>query len=433
MSEKYIRGQILDFIKDPSRHPDKSYRYFPDGLLIIKEGKILKCGPYDQLSKTITDKNKILDYQDKLIVPGFIDTHIHYPQTDMVAAYGEQLLEWLTTYTFPNEEKLQDPAIAKDISKFFIKELFRNGTTTALVFSTVHSSSVNALFEEAQKFNMRIISGKVLMDRNAPETLLDTPESGYEESKKLIKKWHNVDRLLYAITPRFAPTSTSKQLQMAQKLKKEHPSVYLHTHLSENKSEIEWVKELYPERKDYLDVYHHYELTGKKSVFAHCIHLSDNEFKIMKETDSAISFCPTSNLFLGSGLFKFKKAKKMGIKIGIGSDIGAGTSFNTLQTLNEAYKVNQLQNEKFSALEGLYQATLGGAKALDIDEKIGNFEENKEADFVIIDLNSTPLIKRRMKSSNSLEEKLFILMILGDDRSIFETFVDGKSVYQRES
>ncbi len=260
-------------------------------------------------------------------MPGFIDTHIHYPQAEMVGAYGEQLLEWLNNYTFPTEARYKDRDYSKEMSKFFIKQLLRNGTTTGMVFGTVHPESVDALFSEANKLNMRIVAGKVMMDRNAPDYLLDTPETSYNQTKTLIEKWHKKDRLLYAITPRFAPTSTPEQLEMAHKLREEYPDTYIHTHLSENTNEIAWVKELFPEQDGYLDVYHHYGLTGSKSVFAHCVHLEDQEWDCIQETDSAIAFCPTSNLYLGSGLFKMQEAWKRNVKVGIGTDIGAGTTF----------------------------------------------------------------------------------------------------------
>ncbi|EKE22400.1 MAG: hypothetical protein ACD_6C00846G0005, partial [uncultured bacterium] len=265
--------------------------------------------------------------------------------------------------------------------------------------------------------------------RHAPEALTDTAETAYIDSKTLIKKWHGQGRNLYAITPRFAPTSTPKQLQKAGQLKAEYPDVYVHTHLSENKNEIAWVKELFPEREGYLDVYHHYGLTGSKSVFAHCVHLEDEEWDCMHQTDSAIAFCPTSNLFLGSGLFPLKKTWDKGVKVGLGTDIGAGTSFNQLQTLNEAYKVQQLQGEKLSAFEALYHATLGGAKALSLDDRLGNFNIGKEADFVVLDLNATALQQLRQSKAKNIEDAFFALTMLGDDRNIAATYVYGAAVY----
>ncbi len=359
-----IRGRFLDIQNTvaQAREIHDQVRYFEDGLLITQAGKIQWFGPWSEGQHHLPDQVEVQHYPDQLIVPGFIDTHIHYPQTEMMGAYGEQLLEWLDTYTFPTEIQFEDPAYAEQIAQFFVNELLKNGTTTALVFCTVHPQSVDALFKAAEQHQMRLIAGKVMMDRHAPEALCDTAESGYNDSKALIEKWHGKGRNLYAITPRFAPTSTPEQLARAGELKAEYPDVYVHTHLSENKNEIAWVKSLFPEQNGYLDVYHHYGLTGSRSVFAHCVHLEDAEWECMHQTNSAIAFCPTSNLFLGSGLFPLMKTWEKQVKVGLGTDIGAGTSFNQLQTINEAYKVQQLQGDKLSAFEAMYHATLGGQK-----------------------------------------------------------------------
>lgn len=426
-----IRGRFLDIQNTVAQARDihDQVRYVEDGLVIIHEGKIQWFGPWQEGQSRLLTNAELQHYPDQLIVPGFIDTHIHFPQTEMVGAYGEQLLEWLNTYTFPTEIQFQDASYSEKIAEFFVQELLKNGTTTALVFCTVHPESVDALFNAATTRNMRLIAGKVLMDRHAPEALTDTAETAYIDSKALIEKWHGQGRNLYAITPRFAPTSTPEQLQKAGQLKAEYPDVYVHTHLSENKNEIAWVKELFPEREGYLDVYHHYGLTGSKSVFAHCVHLEDEEWDCMHQTDSAIAFCPTSNLFLGSGLFPLKKTWDKGVKVGLGTDIGAGTSFNQLQTLNEAYKVQQLQGEKLSALEALYHATLGGAKALSLDDRLGNFNIGKEADFVVLNLNATALQQLRQSKAKNIEDAFFALTMLGDDRNIAATYVYGAAVY----
>ena len=426
-----IRGRFLDIQNTVAQARDihDQVRYVEDGLVIIHEGKIQWFGPWQEGQSRLPTNAELQHYPDQLIVPGFIDTHIHFPQTEMVGAYGEQLLEWLNTYTFPTEIQFQNASYSEKIAEFFVQELLKNGTTTALVFCTVHPESVDALFNAATTRNMRLIAGKVLMDRHAPEALTDTAETAYTDSKALIEKWHGQGRNLYAITPRFAPTSTPEQLQKAGQLKAEYPDVYVHTHLSENKNEIIWVKELFPERESYLDVYHHYGLTGSKSVFAHCVHLEDEEWDCMQQTDSAIAFCPTSNLFLGSGLFPLKKTWDKGVKVGLGTDIGAGTSFNQLQTLNEAYKVQQLQGEKLSAFEALYHATLGGAKALSLDDRLGNFNIGKEADFVVLDLNATALQQLRQSRAKNIEDAFFALTMLGDDRNIAATYVYGAAVY----
>ncbi len=430
-----VRGRFLDIQNTVAQARDihAQVRYVEDGLLITQNGKIQWFGTWQEGQHQLSADTQVEHYPEQLIIPGFIDTHIHFPQTEMVGAYGEQLLEWLNTYTFPTEIQFKDADYSAKIAQFFIQELLKNGTTTALVFCTVHSESVNALFEAATAQNMRLIAGKVLMDRHAPEALMDTADTAYSESKALIEKWHGNGRNLYAITPRFAPTSTSEQLEKAGQLKAEYPDVYVHTHLSENKNEVAWVKELFPERQGYLDVYDHYGLTGSKSVFAHCVHLEEEEWQCMHKTDSAIAFCPTSNLFLGSGLFPLKKTWQAGIKVGLGTDIGAGTSFNQLQTLNEAYKVQQLQGDKLSAFESLYHATIGGAKALSLDDKLGNFNVGKEADFVVLDLNATALQQLRQSKTKNIEDAFFALMTMGDDRNIAATYIYGQKAYVKKS
>jgi guanine deaminase len=427
---KAYRASILHSIADPKDVGlENAYQFFEDGMIVVENGHIVDIGSATDILARHTKPMKIKTYKDKLITSGFIDTHIHYPQTGMIASYGEQLLDWLENYTFPEERRFKNPIYALKVAKLFLDELASNGTTTALVFGTVHKESVDVFFGEAERRNLRMICGKVLMDRNAPDYLTDTPESGYLASKELIEKWHNRGRLHYAVTPRFAPTSTPEQLAMVGKLLEEYPDVYMHTHLSENKKEIEWVLDLFPERESYLDVYDHYGLLHKRSVFAHGIHLSDCECQRLADTESAIAFCPTSNLFLGSGLFKLNKMEDKGIRVGMGTDVGAGTSFSILQTMSEAYKIMQLQQEKLHPIKSLYLATLGGAKALHLEDKIGNLEVGKEADFVVLDLHATQLMRFRMNQATTLEEKLFVLMSLGDDRTVCETYIYGDLAY----
>lgn len=429
---KAYRAAILHSIADPAVvGVEQSYEYFEDGLLVIDNGQVANVGHAADLLPTLKGVD-ITEYRDALITPGFIDTHIHFPQTGMIASYGEQLLDWLNTYTFPTEQQFADKAHAAQVAGIFLKELLRNGTTTALVFGSVHKQSVDAFFEAAEALNLRMIAGKVLMDRNAPDYLTDTAESGYADSKELIERWHGKGRLHYAVTPRFAPTSTPEQLELAGKLFGEYPDLYMHTHLSENLKEIEWVKALFPERKGYLDVYDHFKLIGARSVFAHGVHLCDDECKRLAETGSAVAFCPTSNLFLGSGLFDLNKLEEYGVRVGLGTDVGAGTSFSQLQSLNEAYKVMQLQGKKLDPFKSLYLATLGGANALYLDDKLGNFLPGKDADFVVLDYNATPLISYRMQQAKTLEERLFALTMLGDDRAIKQTFAAGQSVHCRD-
>jgi guanine deaminase len=428
-----IRGSFLDFVEDPFYCPEiESVRYLADGLLIVKDGTIVDFGAYADLQARYAGV-AIVDYSGKLIMPGLIDTHIHYPQYEIIAAYGEQLLEWLQKYVFPTEAKFVDQDYAHKIASLFLDELLKQGTTTALVFATVHPQSVDAFFHEASRRNLRMISGKVLMDRHAPSNLSDTAETAYEESKKLIQKWHKNGRLLYAITPRFAITSTEEQLQLAGKLLAEFPDVYLHTHLSENQKEVAWVAELFPDSQGYLDVYDRAGLVGEKSVFAHGVHLTAAEFQRLSAAKSAISFCPTSNLFLGSGLFNLNQAKAIDqpVKVGLGTDVGAGTSFSLLQTANEAYKVAQLQQQSLSAFKALFLATLGGARALSLEDQLGNFEVGKEADFIVLDPHATPLMALRNanfppSSVEALAEVAFGMMMLGDDRTIQAVYVAGE-------
>jgi len=433
-----IRGNFLDFqgvVEDP-REIEWQVRYIKEGLMLLNEGRIAWLGTWLEGEKILASASQaaeieIDDFGDKLIIPGLIDTHIHYPQTEMIGAYGEQLLEWLTNYTFPTEQQYVSEKHASRMSRLFINQLLINGTTTALVFCTVHPESVNALFTAASSINMRLIAGKVMMDQNAPPELLETAEQSELETRNLITRWHNHKRLSYALTPRFAPTCSIAMLEKVRLLKEEFPDVYIHTHLGENQEEIAWVKALYPEYKNYLDVYHQHGLTGEKSVFAHCIHLEEDEWDCLHRTDSSIAFCPTSNLFLGSGLFNIQKSWEKQVRLGIGTDIGAGTTFNMLETLSEAYKIGQLQRYRLSAFEALYHATLGGARALHLDSKIGNFDSGKEADFVVLEADVTTLQQLRAVNSKTLAEKLFVLITLADDRNILSTYVNGEPVYMR--
>lgn len=435
MTLSAIRGAFLDFVDDPFYVPEiESTRYIPDGLLVLENGIIKDFGEYDRLCATYSYL-PITAYPNKLILPGFIDTHIHFPQTEMIAAYGKQLLDWLNTYTFPIEKKFQDKDYARSIASFFLDELLKNGTTTALVFTAVFPQSTEAFFEEAERRNLRMIAGKVMMDRNAPDYLRDTAQSAYDDSKRLIQTWHKRGRLLYAVTPRFAATSTEEQLFLAGKLLQEFPDVYLHTHLSENVDEVAWIAELFPHCRGYLDVYDQAGLVKKRSVFAHGVQLTDAEFQRLSEAKAAIAFCPTSNLFLGSGLFRIETAKSAEhpVHVGLGTDVGGGTSFSMFQTANEAYKIAQLRRQNLSAFKALFLATLGGARALYLDHVIGNFDPGKEADFIVVDLQATPLMALRNATPiatnlTDLAETVFATLILGDDRAIHATYVLGTLV-----
>lgn len=431
MKRKAFRASILHFLGDPAILGDAALQYFEDGLLHIEQGRVVACGEAVNLLPHLPTDTEITDYRGKLLMPGFVDTHIHFAQTDIIASYGEQLLAWLEKYTFPTERRFADPVHAGEVAEFFCDELLRNGTTTALAFATVHPASVDALFGAAQRRQMRLIGGKVMMDRHCPDYLRDTAESGYLESKALIEKWHGQDRLSYAVTPRFAPTSTERQMELAGALFSEHPNLYLQSHVAENRGEVAWVAELYPQRRSYLDVYEHYRQLGERSVMAHCIWLDDTDRQRMAATGTAMSFCPTSNLFLGSGLFDLEAASQHGARVGIGTDVGGGTSFSMLRTLHAAYGVLQLNGQQLAAARAFYLATLGGARSLYLDGQIGNFDVGKEADFVVLDYASTPLMARRMANTESLEERLFVLMMLGDDRAVAATHVLGEARYRR--
>jgi guanine deaminase len=422
--DKAIRASFLHFIDDPDESSD-SWEYIEDGLLILKLGLVTALGKADDWFDFLPDGVEFHDFTGKLIMPGFIDTHAHYPQTDIIASYGTQLLEWLEKYTFPTEAKFCDINVANAAAEFFCDELLRNGTTTSAVFATIHPESVDAIFGAAQKRDMRLISGKVMMDRNAPDFLCDTAKSSYEDSAKLIEKWHGKGRALYAVTPRFAPTSTEAQLRVAGRLLQQYDGLYLQSHVAENADEVAWVAELFPDRRSYLDVYDHYGLVGERSIYGHCIHLDQTDRERMANSGAAMAFCPTSNLFLGSGLFDLDSARQNNIRVGIATDVGGGTSFSILQTLNEAYKVSQMAGQTLTSMKAFYLATLGGAKALHLEHTLGNFEVGKEADFVVLDLHSTPLMKRRMAVSDSIQDALFALMMLGDDRAVHATFVMG--------
>lgn len=432
-----LRGPTLSFIDDPFRAGDEAaLRYEPDGLVVIENGVISAAGSYGSL-RDQASPGSITHYPNSLILPGFIDTHVHYPQTQIIGAYGAQLIDWLNEYTFVAEQQFADPDYARAVSRVFLNECLRAGTTTALVYCTVHPASVDAFFETALEYDMRMIAGKVLMDRNAPPALTDTAQSGYDDSLALMDKWHGNNRLSYAVTPRFAPTSTPAQLEAAAALWKQRPDAYMQTHLSENQAELKWVAELFPHHKDYFDVYEHYGLAGPRAVFGHSIHLSEREWLRLAETDSSIAHCPTSNGFLGSGLFDFQRAKQpqapaKPIRTALATDVGAGTSLSMLQTMGQAYKIGQLRGYSLSAAKALYLATRGAAQALHLEDRIGSIEAGMEADLLVLDLKSTPLIDFRMQHCNSIDEALFVQMTLADDRATQAVYVNGSLAYCRE-
>ena len=427
-----LRGEIVHFTDDPHECGAGACVHFPDGLLVVRDGRVLDCGPAAELELWLPSNARRVDYSGKLILPGFIDTHIHCAQTEIIASHSEDLTEWLEKYAWPAESLYADPAVATAGAEFFCDQLLRHGTTTAMVFTTVHPTCTNALFEAAHARRMRMIAGKVLMDRNCPESLRDTRKRGDVQSRALIEKWHGRERLAYAITPRFAPTSTEEQMYRAGQLFTEVPGLYLQTHLAEQRAEVAWAMRLYPGARSYLDIYERFHQLGERSVFAHCIWLDDEDRRRMAIRGASMSFCPSSNLFLGSGLFDLGRARDFGLRVGLGSDVGAGTSLSMLQTLNEAYKVLRLSEQTLTPDAGFYLATLGGARALHLDAHIGNFLPGREADFIVLDPRCTPLIEARMSRATTLAERLFALMMLGDDRSVAATYILGEVAYLRD-
>lgn len=428
-----LRGTIVTCCDDPFLvAPDKAFTTITDGIVLCRDGIIESVGPADTLLGQVPH-DKIAHYPGCLIAPGFVDTHVHYVQTGMIASYGTQLLDWLDRYAFPAELEFRDAAHAAAIASVFCDELLRNGTTTALVFCAVFPQSVDALFTEAERRGMRIVAGKVLMDRNAPEGLRDTAQQGYDDSKALIARWHGRGRSLYAITPRFAGTSTPEQLDAAGALWREHPDVLMQTHIAENRREIEWTAELFPEAKNYLDIYDRHGLIGQRAVLAHGIHLGEEELCRCHESNTALAHCPTSNLFLGSGLFRIGAVKdpRRPVQVGLGTDVGGGTSFSMLATMGAAYEVAQLGGRTLGAVEAFYLATLGGARALGLEDRIGSIAPGHEADLVVLDPNATPLMALRNARAISIEDQMFAIMTLGDDRAVRATYVAGKPVHHR--
>lgn len=422
-----FRGSIFHCLADPGEHADpESVEYFGDGVLVVDDGHVVEIGDAESILKKLDESVDVEDYSGKLIVPGLIDCHVHYPQLDIIASYGEQLLDWLNRYAYPAEMRFADRGHAEVIAEAFLQELLANGTTTALVFCTVHPHSVDAIFEAAEARNMRLIAGKVLMDRSCPEELQDDAESGYEQSKALIERWHGKGRLGYAITPRFALTSSDEQLAAAGKLAAEYPDTWIHTHLAENHDEIAEVARLFPDSDSYLDVYDRFGLVRERSVFAHCLHIHEPDLKTMSSKGSAAAFCPTSNLFLGSGLFDLRKMRDAGVRCGLATDVGGGTSLSMLKTANEAYKVLHLQDQSLPAERALWLATLGAAEALYLDDKLGNFAAGKEADFIVLDAEGSSITAHRCGEANTVAEGLFALLTLGDDRNIAATYIAGE-------
>lgn len=435
---KGIRGQMMTFKADPFLYNENEcYDYYEDGLAVIQDGKIIDVAPYGEISGKYPQLTDIDTYSDAIILPGFIDTHIHYVQSPMIGSYGDTLLKWLNEYTFPTESRFSDKAFADDTAKECLKQLLEQGTTTANVFSTTFATSVDAFFEESERYNTRMITGKVLQDRNLPDSLRDKDtEQSVILSEELLKKWHHRGRQLYAVIPRFAPTSTPLQLRLAGELYQRYidQGVYMHTHLDEVQSEIDWVTQLFPDIPNYTAVYDSFGLVDRMSVFAHCCIVRTEEWDMLHKNGCGIAHCPSSNLFLGDGEFKFWEAKEQSRpqKVGIGTDVGGGTNFSVVRQLGEAYKVAMLQSHSLDTIRSFYLATRGGAEALHLENTIGSIAPGYEADIAVLDLAPSEFAAWRMKFAKDIFEKLFIVMTLGSDNSNLATYVAGKKVYDRK-
>lgn len=425
---KILRGRVLAFHRRPVTPDDAdAWLYLEDGGVVVgDDGRIAAVGDFDDIS--VAHSCPVTDHRPHLIMAGFIDPHLHFVQMQVVGSYAANLLEWLNTYTFVEEQRFADVEHAARIASAFFDELIRQGTTSAAAYCSVHKESVDAFFNEADNRNMAMVAGKCMMDRNCPPGLQDTPQQGYDDTKVLIAKWHGEGRAHYAITPRFAITSTPQQMEMVSALAGEYPDMHIQTHLSENLEEIAFAKELYPEHADYTSIYAHYNLLRDKALYGHAIHLSDSESAMIAEAGAVAVSCPTSNLFLGSGLYDLTKTDRLGVKTAVATDIGGGTSYSMLSTLDEFYKVQQLNGGRLFPQLAFYMATLGNAKAMGMDSDIGTVTPGKMADLVVLNAGATPAAALKMEVVESLAEELFLLQTLGDDRSIVETYVAGEAL-----
>ena len=429
MNALVLRGRVLSFRTRPEGLDDRaSYLYAEDGAVLVRDGRIVAAGEHAQVAARAGEGVRTVDHRPHLILPGFIDAHAHMPQMQVIASYGAELLDWLNTYTFPEETKFSDPAHARRIAGLFLDELTRHGTTTVAAYCSVHRQSAEALFGAALSRDMLVVAGKVLMDRNAPDGLRDTPQTGYDDTRALIAAWHGKGRLHYAITPRFAITSSPAQMEMAGALAREFPELHVQTHLSENHAEIALTMELYPQARDYTDVYARYGLLGERTLLGHCIHLSEREADALSDAGAVAVFCPTSNLFLGSGLFDWQRYSRRGkpLRVAAATDVGGGTNYSMLRTMDEGYKAIALQGEKMNPLAAFWQITRGNAEALSLVQRIGTLDPGSDADMVVLDARATPAMRLRMETVTTLAQELFLLQTLGDDRAVAQTYVAGR-------
>ncbi|SMP13146.1 guanine deaminase [Shimia sagamensis] len=426
-AQTLLLGQTLSFAANPFEAGVDAAHHETHGGVVVENGRIVALGSADDM-RAAHPAAEVVDYGDKLISAGFVDAHVHYPQTGIIASWGKRLIDWLNSYTFPEEMRFGDRAYADQISATYLDLTAKHGVTTMASYCTIHPESVDAFFEAAQARGQRVIAGKTCMDRNAPDGLRDTPQSAFDNSKALIERWHGVERISYAITPRFSPTSTPEQLEALGSLWAEHPDCLMQTHLSEQTDEIAWVAELFPDARDYLDTYEKFGLLGEKGLYGHAIHLEDREKDRLREVGAGLIHCPTSNTFIGSGLFDMGGLMAAGQRVGIASDTGGGSSFSMLRTMASAYEVGQLRHRPIHAAELMWLATQGSARALHMEDKIGNLSVGMEADLVVLDLESTPEIAQRSVRANDLWEALFPTIMMGDDRAIAATWINGKAV-----
>jgi guanine deaminase len=430
-----LRGPLVTFTGEPAHEGPSALRYEPDAIVTMAGGRIVAAGPARAVLRALPQGTPVENCgRDALILPGFVDCHVH-----LSAVAGHRQLRRATarlarTLYVPGRNAVRGRSLCARVARRYLAENLRHGVTTAAVFCTAHPQSVDAFFTEAAALGMRMIAGKALMDRHAPRALRDTARRGYDESKALIARWHGKGRLGYAITPRYAPTSTPAQLEAAGALWREHPHCWVQSHVSENRLEVAWAKELFPAARDYVDVYARFGLLGRRAIYGHGIHLTEREWRALHESGTALAHCPTSNLFLGSGLFRWDRARKATrpVRVGLGTDVGGGTSLSMLQTLSEAYKVAQMGGHSLSAAQAFWLATQGGAAALDLDDRIGRVAPGFDADLIVLDLKSTPLIAQRMDYVRDIEEALFVQMTLGDDRAISSTWIAGRCAYRKE-
>ncbi|MDF1606652.1 guanine deaminase [Hoeflea sp. YIM 152468] len=434
MTARILRGRTLSFTSRPQARDDHaSYVFEQDGALLIENGQISAAGRYADIVAMAAGDIEIIDHRPHLLMAGFIDPHLHFPQMQVTASYAANLLEWLNTYTFVEEQRFASAEHSARFATLFFDELLRHGTTTAAAYCSVHKGSADAYFAEAERRNLLMIGGKVMMDRNAPAALTDTAQSSYDDTKAVIERWQGTGRNHVAITPRFAITSTPAQLDAAGTLAREHPDLLIQTHLSENDAEIALTRELYPDARDYTDVYARYGLLTNRMLLGHAIHLSDREMAAIAEAGSVAVHCPTSNLFLGSGLFDLKRLKAHGVRTAVATDIGGGTSYSLLKTLDEAYKIQQMRGNRVPPIESFWQATRGNAEALGLADRIGTLETGSDADIIVLDAAATPAMQIRMETVGTLEEELFLLQTLGDDRAIAAVYVAGEAICLTES